>query len=331
MRKTMRTLNTGLLRTYADFDSWAEQVRQAFLDVGCVQTSWEGQYTPNGTTAALPQSYAYHGNYVFEVNDDYSNDTPLYVKVEIGSVYFTNTRTDLAGVVRLVVGFGDNTPSTGFKANESVATGNPFNVWTDSSINMAWQQNKIIIAKTDRALVILPNVTAGLYGSNATGNDHIVAGSGYFAVERGEFDDGSVNTDSFDLIWSCLDRMYAPMLNRGWVFSKHCNVKKNIGVSTVASNGFGFNPVSQVGGVLVATPYNKSLRDVRYSKNLVAINSIATELSWTEVDFSIDGIASNKYLLIPTMGLASAITIKPLGVVLDARFNGGFLGVIWDD
>ena len=300
----------GRLNTATAIDIWIARNHQGFLDVGWVQTNDSGQLE-GSTVVPATNTDQYLGYRIYEINDKYSADSPVFVKVNfyvLGTTGGTNeSYNPYAPYVCYQVGFatdgdgnfvGSYTPTSPTTPTKSVYTLGPaFNTESFS-----------FFTKVDGFTAAITEYKHAAHGMN-------LLGSNFFALERvvlgGEvLLDEVIYVHNHTAVQSSARQPFAySRLSKGGVTGPFQHPSHNPRASADA-NG------------LIAVPFDFSTESGLFESNhLVALRAGS---DFGEVELSFDGVTSKKFILFKSSTITGAGTHN-LGVL---QTSGGLVAAV---
>ena len=324
MRK-IQSFTPEALITDKALNRWVERVHQGFLDVGWVQTADTGQLGVATFVAATVDTLV--GYRVYEINDAYSSDTPVYVKIHFyllatSSMVASNGYAPLVG---FQVGFatdGAGNFDGGFGPIDAkfstfgTAMGGAYTIG-DNAVSAFTKQSSFTGVVTDIR-----------YGLHSYG---LFGGCAFF-IERVKFNGEVIPTE---VVYT-----YGPGRTLASTPSTMLYGRVSRGGSNTGpySNPSHLPRVSSDSYGRVATRFDLSTELYAFeSDNLIALRDGA---DMGEVELTFDGVTSKRYLTLKSSRLSGSGSfskeyLAANGGVL-ARMDSrelpvGFLGIAWDE
>lgn len=324
MRK-IQSFTPEALITDEALNRWVERVHQGFLDVGWVQTADTGQLEVATFVVATADTLV--GYRVYEINDAYSSDTPVYVKIHF-YLLSSNTTASLNGYAPFVgfqVGFatdGAGNFDGGFGPIDAkfstfgTVMGGGY-IINDNAVSAFTKQSSFTGAAIDIR-----------YGAHGYG---LFGGCAFF-IERVKFNGEVIPTEVVYTYGS---------------YRTTANIQATMLYGRVSRGGSSTGPYSnpshlpRVGSDSygrVATRFDLSTELYAFeSDNLIALRDGA---DMGEVELTFDGVTSKRYLTLKSSRISGSgsfnkATLEASGGVLsrmDSReVSVGFLGIAWDE
>lgn len=306
-----------------DVIAWIDRVHQGFIGAGCIQTDDSNQLgTPETLLAVIGQQNLY-GFRIYEVNDSYSADYPVYMKVYFyvncyGTAIGNNAFCPFVGIQ---IGFetdglGDFVGPYGPTSPMyfSYSTGNSVTSYNSNSYSAS--------SKSDGFFCYFSEIGYGYhYSSNISG--------GGFIVERRRDHTGEIIPDHLILY---LPSSAIPTNTIGSM--RYMHIKKDGLMSALQSNPSSLPTIGYDGVQILANRFEASeLGSIHQSSGLVATRSGS---AYSEIELSFDSVTSKKFLLLP---MCSASTTSNLGSYAQLGINAridtrnsslGYIGVLWE-
>lgn len=325
MAKSLVTSAPLNLNTLENVNAWVDKVHTSILASGCVYLPFKGDLKEADTlltalaSSGNPNTYGFR---VYEINDKYSSDTPVYFKV-----FFNAYSVQALALVRLQpmlgVQVGFEIDSIGGFTGSAIPSNPMFTnlVGQNSTVTLS-AQSYSLSTKSDGFFAYFGEIGAGyLYNYNLS--------AGGFAIERVSNSEGVADPEHIVLYLTS-----ATYLANSLGSATYQHLKKDGSVSIVRSHPSSLPSIGFEGSQLVARQFEASeLGILNRSRNLIALRSGA---DWAVVEMSFDGITSRKFLLVPVLKTSANpipnASVLGLNLRLDTRSPlDGWLGVSWDD
>lgn len=324
MRK-IQSFTPEALITDAALNRWVERVHQGFLDVGWVQTTDTGQLEVATFVAATADTLV--GYRVYEINDAYSSDTPVYVKIHF-YLLSSNATASLNGHAPFVgfqVGFATNGAGNfdgGFGPVDA-----KFSTFGTAMEGSYYVNDNAVSAFTKQSSFTGAAIDIR-YGAHGYG----LFGSCAFFIERVKFNGEVIPTE---VIYT-----YGPARTVASVISPMLYGRVSRGGSNTGpySHPSHLPRVSSDSYGRVATRFDLSTELYAFeSDNLIALRDGA---DMGEVELTFDGVTSKRYLTLKSSRLSGSSTISKSILAADggvlARIDSrelavGFIGIAWDE
>lgn len=324
MRKIQSFTPEALISDEA-LNRWVERVHQGLLDVGWVQTADTGQLEV--ATFVVANTDRLVGYRVYEINDAYSSDTPVYVKIHfylLGTAS-TSPSNGYAPFVGFQVGFatdGAGNFDGGFGPIDAkfstfgTGMGGTY-IINDNAVSAFTKQSSFTGVVTD--------IRYGLHGYGLFG------GCAFF-IERVKLNGEVIPTE---VVYT-----YGPARTLASITTPMLYGRVSRGGSNTGpySNPSHLPRVSSDSYGRVATRFDLSTELYAFeSDNLIALRDGA---DMGEVELTFDGVTSKRYLTLRSSRISGSgsipkdFLVSSGGVLarMDSREVAvGFLGIAWDE
>lgn len=323
--RSLQNFVPELLNTSEALSRWISRIHRGFLDVGWIQTNDSGQVVDPVFTLNIVDTLI--GYRIYEINDSYSAEVPVFVKVYFYTLSTSSTATtnSNAPFVGFQVGFGTD------GAGEFVGGYGPINPKFATFGTSAGGT----VALSDNATSIFtkqPSFTGAAFDIRYGAHSYAIFGGAAFFIERIKFNGEVVPTEivytyGSDRIASTFSNtmLYGRVSRGGSASGPYSNPSY---LPRVESDSFG----------RVATRFDLSTELYAFeSDNLIAFRGGS---DFGIVELSFDGVTSKKYLMLKSSRITGSGSVqKPaleasggISARMDSRETTvGFLGVAWDE
>lgn len=285
--KLEQDIHQGVMtQTLNDVGAWITRTHNNLLAAGLVQTADTGQVASVSGETATVAANTLHGYRVYEVNDAYSSNTPVYIRLEFRTVSATSSATYRFGLLNVTVGFA--TDGAGLIGNSQVS-----------------KSLKVFTANNGSAITLNPNTrTMTIKGDDFLfhGNE-LCAGfqasvnvyeSGFFAIIRNKIN-GNVNPERITFIYP----IAAASSTTSGVL-RYTQLVKNGGVSSENSHLFRLPRIRNEQSLLVASEADISENgSLVGTDRLICFRATSDDTPWVTHNLSVDGLTAKTYLHLP--------------------------------
>lgn len=313
--------------TMNDVHAWITRTHNNLISAGCVQTNDTGQYaaqsgSSDNTTASII------GYRIYELNDAYSSQTPVYFKLEFQVLNASSSTNIRFGRINVTVGFktdgvGNISNSNVSKILKSYGTGG-------TSAFIPNPNARTLSVKGDDFFFHGNELCAG---HQTTTN---IYECGHFAIVRSKIN-GVVNPNTVTFIYSITSGTGSTQ-GTAATDLRYTRLTKDNGISAENHNIFRIPRIRNQQGLLVASEADISENAIlETTDRLIAFRATSDDTPWVEHKLSIDGLTEKKYLHIPTAFSATApntlsvSNIYLCSIVDSAEIGIGAMGLLIDE
>lgn len=314
---TPRNLNSAAI-----FNDWVARVENGILASGAIRVNTTGDLglVSSFSIGSTPNSYGFR---IYELNDRYSIDTPVYFKVFFYAHPMHGTASTFTqGMLGVQVGFEIDTsgnfigaviPDSPQITSAEVQNGAPV---------LANQCSSVATRSEDGFFAYFGDIGAGyVYSENIT--------TGGFAIERRIDSQGVVYPGHIVLFVTSATYLAASV---GAMRFLHVN-KSGAKSTSYRSNPSSLPTSTFDGAMLIARQFEATdIGAFHQSKHLVAVRS---GTAWSELVLSFDGVVGHDFMLLPMLSVSGNPLNSLTGLGVNARLDTretsvGFLGLRWE-